>query len=233
MGVKFLRILIADDHELFLYGLKLSLADLDKDAHIDLARDYRELMSFIYAGTNYNLIMTDLAMPGMTWIDALTEIRKKTKTPIVILSAVHNRDIIKKAIDLGASGFIPKTSSNRIIINALQMILSGKVYIPPDIYIQEETDINISSESAKESENKTLETNENNELDNLPLTGRQKDVLALIGQGKPNKIIADELQLSEGTVKLHVTAILKALGVNNRTEAVIVAKNLTPNKTKN
>lgn len=204
-----LKILIADDHELFLDGLRLVLADLDEEVSIDTVRDHRQLQEKADGTTAYDLILTDLAMPGMAWHDSLRLLKEHNPdTPIVILSAVTDTENVLQAVDIGASGFIPKTSSNKIIMSALHLILSGGLYLPSEL-------LNLSAKNAEPApEHKG------------PLTPRQLDVLRLMGQGKPNKIIARELDLSEGTVKLHVTAILKALDVTNRTGAVLAGKNM-------
>ncbi len=205
-----LRILIADDHELFLDGLKMALNDLDDDLIIDVVHSHSELQEKADGKTQYDLILTDLAMPGITWHESLRLLKEHNpETPIAVLSAVYDREIVLQAVDIGAAGFIPKTSSNKIILSAIHLILSGGLYLP--------------SELLGDSNQKV--TTASGEVKSL-LTPRQLDVLRLMGQGKPNKIIARELDLSEGTVKLHVTAILKALNVINRTGAVISARNL-------
>ncbi|CCZ22924.1 two component transcriptional regulator LuxR family [Acetobacter sp. CAG:977] len=205
-----LRILIADDHELFLDGLKMALSDLDDDMTIDVAHNHTELQEKADGKTQYDLILTDLAMPGMAWHESLRLLKEHyPDTPVAVLSAVYDREIVLQAVDIGAAGFIPKTSSNKIILSAIHLILSGGLYLP--------------SELLGDSNQKV--TTASGEVKSL-LTPRQLDVLRLMGQGKPNKIIARELDLSEGTVKLHVTAILKALNVINRTGAVISARNL-------
>ena len=205
-----LRILIADDHELFLDGLKMALNDLDDDLIIDVVHSHSELQEKADGKTQYDLILTDLAMPGITWHESLRLLKEHNpETPIAVLSAVYDREIVLQAVDIGAAGFIPKTSSNKIILSAIHLILSGGLYLP--------------SELLGDSNQKV--TRASGEVKSL-LTPRQLDVLRLMGQGKPNKIIARELDLSEGTVKLHVTAILKALNVINRTGAVISARNL-------
>lgn len=203
-----LKILIADDHELFLDGLRLALSDLDEELDIETVPDHKQLQEKADGKTTYDLILTDLAMPGLAWHDSLRLLKENNPdTPIVVLSAVTDPENVLQAVDIGASGFIPKTSSNKIILSALHLILSGGLYLPSEL-------LNLSQKNIEEgSENKG------------PLTPRQLDVLRLMGQGKPNKIIARELDLSEGTVKLHVTAILKALNVTNRTGAVIAARN--------
>jgi len=204
-----LKILVADDHELFLDGLKMVVSTLDDDVSVDMAHDHAELQEKADGRTAYDLILTDLAMPGLAWHESLQKLKENNPdTPIVVLSAVYDKETVLQAIDIGASGFIPKTSSNKIIVGALYLILSGGLYLPPEL-------AGITAkEEAKIAAGKGL------------LTPRQTDVLRLMGQGKSNKIIARELNLSEGTVKLHVTSILKALNVTNRTGAVVAGRNL-------
>lgn len=203
-----LKILIADDHELFLDGLRLALSGLDEDMNIDMVHNHKELQEKADGKTSYDLILTDLAMPGLAWHESLRLLKEHNpETPIVILSAVYDREIVLQAVDIGASGFIPKTSSNKIILSALHLVLSGGLYLPSEL-------LNAAPAEGSAAETKGL------------LTPRQLDVLRLMGQGKPNKIIARELDLSEGTVKLHVTAVLKALNVINRTGAVVAGRNL-------
>ena len=203
-----LKILIADDHELFLDGLRMVLSDLDDEVVTEVVHDHRELQEKADGKTPYDLILTDLAMPGLNWHESLRLLKEHyPDTPIVVLSAVTDPENVLQAIDIGASGFIPKTSSSKIILSALHLVLSGGLYLPSELL----------SLSAK-NEPATEYTG--------PLTHRQLDVLRLMGQSKPNKIIARELDLSEGTVKLHVTAILKALNVTNRTGAVIAGKKM-------
>ena len=203
-----LKILIADDHELFLDGLRLVLTDLDEEVSIDTVHNHLELQEKAKGDVSYDLILTDLAMPGMNWHESLRLLKENNpNTPIVILSAVTDSENVLQAIDIGASGFIPKTSTSKIILGALHLILAGGLYLPPEL-------LSLSEKEETDNENKG------------PLTPRQLDVLRLMGQSKPNKVIARELNLSEGTVKLHVTAILKALDVTNRTGAVIAGKRL-------
>ena len=123
------------------------------------------------------------------------------------MSPVFDREIALRAVDGGAAGFILKTSPNKTILSALYLILSGGLYLPAELTEQRETEQNAP------------------QIKGL-LTARQADVLRLMGQGKSNKVIARELDLSEGTVKLHVTSILKALNVTNRTGAVVTGRNL-------
>lgn len=217
-----MKILIADDHELFLKGLEIILKDFDPKAELIKAKNYTELLDIIEKEKDFDLILTDLAMPGAIWLDALKKIHEKLPdTPIIILSAVFEKEIVQKTLDLGASGYIPKTSSNAVIISAVNLVLSGAVYIPAELL--KETP-NASLSELKEAEILAENTNLKEKI--KILSPRQLDVLRLIANGKSNKQIAYELGLSEGTVKLHVTAILKILNVYNRTGAVAQATNL-------
>ena len=217
-----MKILIADDHELFLKGLELILEDFDTSANIVKAKSYTDIFKIIEIEQDFDLILTDLAMPGAQWLDALQKIHQKLpETPIIILSAVFDKEIVQKTIDLGAAGYIPKTSSNAVIISAVNLVLSGGVYIPAEL-LQDtlQNDFNMLKEIENMPENKEL--SEKVKI----LTPRQIDVLRLIAKGKSNKQIAFDLGLSEGTVKLHITAILKLLNVYNRTGAVAAATHL-------
>ncbi len=208
-----MKILIADDHELFLKGLELILQDLEDNIQLKLAHNYTEVFQILQNETDFDLIVTDLAMPGANWLDALTKIHNLTpEIPIVILSAVFDSEIVQKTIELGASAYLPKTSSNGIILNAMRLVLSGGVYIPPELL-----------NSSVCIEENILSQLKNKDSERETLTPRQLDVLKLIAKGCSNKVIAHELGLTEGTVKLHVTALLKALNVYNRTGAVVEA----------
>lgn len=214
-----MKLLIADDHELFLKGLKMILEDSFPDIELQLAKNYLELFDLIEQKKDFDLIVTDLAMPGAKWLDGIEKIHQQLPdTPIVILSAVFDKEIVQKTIELGAAGYVPKTSSNAVIIGAVNLVLSGGIYIPPEL----------------------LQTTGHNEFDLLKkieempastdkakiLSPRQIEVIKLISTGQSNKQIAFELGLTEGTVKLHVTAILKLLNVYNRTGAVAEATRL-------
>lgn len=206
-----LKILTADDHELFRQGLNLVLTQLDADTEVESVADYGALLARIdEAGADsFDLILADLMMPGMAWEDALAALAETApEVPLVIVSALGDPGIVRRAVDLGAAGFIPKTAPGPVILQALKLVLSGGVYLPAEILGAGEAP---APEPA--AEDPVL----------ARLTPRQRDVLALIGQGRSNKEIARQLDLSEGTVKLHVSAILKSLNVSNRTGAVVAA----------
>ena len=217
-----MKILIADDHELFLKGLEMVLSDFSPEAELVKARNYSEIFAIIEKQKDFNLVLTDLAMPGARWLEALQKIHEQLPdTPVIILSAVFDREIVQKTIELGAAGYIPKTSSNAVILSAVNLVLSGGVYIPAELLqgtSQDEFNMLKQLENVPEEQNLAEKVK--------ILTPLQIEVLRLIAMGKSNKQIAYELGLSEGTVKLHVTAILKLLNVYNRTGAVAAANHL-------
>ena len=217
-----MKILVADDHELFLKGLEFILRDFLPEAELVFAKNYQELFNEIGRAADFDLILTDLAMPGANWNEAINRIHNALpETPIIILSAVFDKEIVHKTIEQGAAGYIPKTSPNAVILSAINLVLSGGVYIPPELLsdtLRNEYDVLKQVEKITEDQN----VEENLKI----LTPRQIDVLGLISKGYSNKQIAYELGLTEGTVKLHVTAILKLLKVYNRTAAVIEAARL-------
>ncbi len=196
-----MRVLVADDHELFLKGLEFILRDSYPDIELVFAHNYAEIFAFLESDRRF-----DLAMPKGKWQEALPHIHMLLpSTPIIILSAVFDKEIVQKTMDIGVSGYIPKTSPNAVIISALNLVMAGGMYIPPEL---------LSNQPEQSAEASHI------------LTPRQIDVIRAVAEGKSNKQIAYELGLSEGTVKLHVTAILKLLNVNNRTGAVREAERL-------
>jgi DNA-binding NarL/FixJ family response regulator len=208
-----MKILIADDHALFREGLHQVLSQLGEPLTIVEAGDFPQALTAAERETDIEVVLLDLAMPGMEWNDGLQRLKEllPESVPIVILSASDDRRHVLEAINMGAAGFIPKTSSSRVMLSALKLVLSGGVYLPPALLQQgaHGFDGPMPSEGSVSF-----------------LTPRQREVLALLGEGQSNKEIARVLTLAEGTVKLHVTAILKALGVNNRTRAVVAASQL-------
>lgn len=214
-----LKILIADDHELFRDGLRHVLEQLDDAVTVVEASDYKQAIDKVDSQPDIDILLLDLAMPGMPWGEGLQALRERlpSSVPLIVLSASDDRRHVLQAVNLGAAGFIPKTSSSRVMLSALKLVLSGGVYLPPALL-----DHGTGGHSLADSPGAPFGAENAASF----LTPRQREVLALLGQGKSNKEIARVLQLAEGTVKLHVTAILKALNVNNRTRAVVAASQL-------
>ena len=217
-----MKFLVADDHELFLKGVELVIASKYPRAKIILAHNYTDIYNIISEDNDFDAILTDLAMPGDVWSNAIQKIHEQLPdTPIVILSAIFDPGIVQKTIEIGVSGYLSKTASHNEIIEALEMVISGGAYLPQEIMKEQTFEntqmdkmlINLLKEESKQQTDKHL-------------TARQMSVLEAVASGKANKQIAYELGLTEGTVKLHVTAILKILGVYNRTAAVLEATKL-------
>lgn len=209
-----MNVLVVDDHTLFREGLKLLLAQLDASLLVDEARDCAAALERV-AMRSYDLILLDLNMPGLRGMDALAALREAVPgAPTVVLSGEDSPELVRTAIKTGAMGFIPKSSTREVLIQALRLVFAGGVYLPPTAL---DTHTGATPPLAAASDARAPR---------LGLTPRQMDVLRCVIQGKPNKSIARELDISEGTVKAHLSAVMQALGARNRTEAVYAAAKL-------
>ena len=211
-----MKLLVVDDHPLFREGMRNILDALGTDVQVTEARDFGEALSALHPGADFDLILLDLRIPGMEDSSGIKQLRDRAPdVPVVVISALEDRRVVADAFQHGAIGYIPKTSNSEVMVNALKLVLAGGKYLPPLMAGAYDTGLGTRTEDvAKEAS------------DTPRLTRRQRDVLALIGHGKSNKEIADALGLAEGTVKIHVTAILKALKASNRTQAAIAAANM-------
>ena len=205
---KQLNLLIADDHDLVREGLKHTLASLPEQAVFLEAGSAGAVLDVLAKSPSVDLVILDLHMPGSNGMELLTTIcNRHPDTPVVILSANEDPLVMQRTIDRGAAGFIPKSAANEVLVSALQLVLAGGTYIPTEIL------------GGKTSDTGTVIMR--NHAAPAELTERQIDVLDLLSRGESNKAIARELGLSEHTIKIHISAIFKALGVNNRTEAAL------------
>jgi DNA-binding NarL/FixJ family response regulator len=210
-----MKILLIDDHVLIRDALRGVLKELAGDATVLEAADCRQAMRLIEAHPDLHLILLDLNLPDRDGFEILADLRKRYGTiSLVVLSALHDRQNVVKALDLGALGFIPKSAPRDVMVNALRLIFAGGIYIPPEA---------LGRPPAKE---RHSGAGHGVSPADLGFTERQTEVLALMMQGKSNKAISRILDVAEPTVKHHVTAILKALKVANRTEAVIAVGSL-------
>ena len=208
------RILLADDHALFRSGMKYVLAGLDGDVEIIEGSSYADAVKIAAENKDLDIALVDLSMPGLDNFNGLRRLREELgDVPIVVVSALDRGTEIRQAMECGISGYIPKTLESSIVLCALKLVFSGGVYLPPALL-------------DKDQSRGDADTIEANGGEVARLTPRQSDVLALVARGLSNKEIARDLELAEGTVKLHVTALLKVLGVNNRTQAVVKANAL-------
>jgi DNA-binding NarL/FixJ family response regulator len=207
-----MKILVTDDHALIREALRGVLKQLRSDASVFEASDCRQAMRIIEDHPNL-----DLNLPDCDGFSVLADLRERYPAiAIVVLSALQDRHNVIRALDLGAQGFIPKTTPLEVMLSALQLVFSGGIYIPPEILGREETSL-LQSPPLKQSANDLARV----QPTDLGLTARQIEVLALMAQGRTNKAISRTLDLAEPTVKNHITAILKTLKASNRTEAVI------------
>ncbi|MDB5901743.1 MAG: bacterial regulatory s, luxR family protein, partial [Betaproteobacteria bacterium] len=175
--------------------------------------DCRKALQLAVALENLGLILLDINLPGGSGLDTLVSFRERLPAvPVVVLSASQRREDMIRALDLGAMGFIPKSQSSQLMINALRFVLAGGVYLPADLLLEH---------GPAPHESVTGVTHAARDYRDIGLTERQAQVLALLVQDKPSTLICRDLDLAEGTVKIHMTAILEALQVTNRTEAVI------------
>jgi DNA-binding NarL/FixJ family response regulator len=205
-----MKILLVDDHVLIRDALRSVLKELTDDATVLEASDCRQAMRLIEEHGDLHLILLDLNLPDRDGFAFLTDLRRRNaKISLVVLSAFHDRENVLKALDFGALGFIPKSAPREVMVSALRLVFSGGIYIPPEALASPE------SVPARTAPGRPVSPAD------LGLTERQMEVLALMMQGHSNKAISRTLDVAEATVKHHVTAILKALKVMNRTEAVI------------
>lgn len=205
-----MRILLADDHPLFREGVKPVLEKLDPDVEILEAIDFPSAFETMHQAGEVDLVLMDLFMPGMSGVEGITRFRATfPEAPVVVLSASEQIEDIQHLLAAGALGYITKSTPSDAILGALRRVLAGGVYVPPAL----------------------LDTPEGAPPPPLSnrypaLSYRQIQVLRELAKGQSNKQIGDALDVTEGTVKLHMAAIFRILKVNNRTEAVLVAQKM-------
>ncbi|WP_429096925.1 response regulator [Aminobacter sp. BE322] len=201
------KFVIADDHPLFRGALKQAIAGLADVSSVLEAGDFESVKAIVAANDDLDIVLLDLSMPGASGLSGLISLRGVHATvPVVIVSATDDPETIRRALELGASGFISKSASMDEIREAIETVLSGEIIAPSDIDLGVERDPEISDLI------KRLQS----------LTPQQTRVLGMLAEGLLNKQIAYELGVSEATIKAHVSAILQKLGVDSRTQAVIL-----------
>lgn len=197
-------VLIADDHSLFRTGLKHLVLQLFPEPEMLEATNYTEAMEVIQSGAQLSLILLDLRMPEMDGFTTLENlVLEADGVPLVVLSGSSELRDMQQCFDKGAMGYIPKNEPSQVILSALQLVLSGGIYVPSEF-------VNAPNKG------KACELSALSEL-----TGRQREVLSLLAEGESNKEIGRSLGVSEATVKAHLATILKTLGAKNRTQAVV------------
>jgi DNA-binding NarL/FixJ family response regulator len=202
------RLLIADDHPLFRGALREAVTGLFKEVDVAEAGTFEEVTDLAERGGDVDLILLDLSMPGVRGFSGLMYLRAQYPSlPVVVVSANDDPAVIRRCMEFGASGFIPKTLGIDALRQAVTRVLQGEVWTPPDVDLGRQSDAETAAMIAR------LAT----------LTPQQVRVLMMLSGGLLNKQIAYELGVSEATVKAHVSAILQKLGVESRTQAVIAA----------
>jgi DNA-binding NarL/FixJ family response regulator len=229
-----MKVLLIDDHPLILQALQTVIQSLGNDTTVVGASSARAARETLKAEGDFDLVLLDLHLGDADGFEVLAEFRRTYPAlPVVVVSASDRHSDVIKAIDLGAMGFVPKRASNDSLFEALNMVMSGGIYIPP---------MTLGSEPGSKPEGDTVPSvlrvvGEHAQDSSLPgatspladigLTPRQTDVLALLLKGLPNKLIARELNLSVETVKDHVAAVLRALNVSSRTQAVLAVSQMS------
>jgi len=228
-----MKILIADDHRLVIEAVKAKLSELEPGIEFVLAMSVDELLAG--ATDDLDLALIDLNMPGADGQAHIDEIRKRhPAVPVIVLSGYEDPAIMRSALERGVLGFIPKAYSPDVMLSAVRLVLAGGVYVPPMMLTALPPGMvaGMAPQAGAEALVRGGAASSGGGTQTLEhlrsvLTERQVEVLQLLSQGKPNKLIGRSLGISEGTVKIHLAAIFRALNVRNRTEAVVAAQALT------
>ncbi|MDR0779438.1 MAG: response regulator transcription factor [Pseudomonadales bacterium] len=222
-----MKILVADDHPLIVEAVKTKLSEIARNVTFVVATNAEELLA-LPGGDTLDLALVDLCMPGAEGYSHVDELRSRYPAlPVVVLSGYGHPELIRSVLQRGVQGFIPKGDSPEVMLSAIRLVLAGGVYVPPMMLSAQPADV--TTPAALEPMAVPSPTPPTSTLECLRtmLTERQVAVLELLSEGKPNKLIARLLNISEGTVKIHLAAIFRALNVRNRTEAVIAAQAFT------
>ena len=206
------HLVIADDHPLFRGALREAVASVVASTTVDEVGSFEELTAFLEQNGEVDLVLLDLAMPGISGFSGLIYLRAQyPEIPVVIVSASDDGATIRRSMEFGASGFIPKRFGVETLREAIGKVMNGDIWIPSDIDLSATVDPDMAKLRDRL----------------VTLTPQQVRVLMLLSEGLLNKQIAYELGVSEATIKAHVSAILQKLGVESRTQAVIVAAKIS------
>lgn len=245
-----MKFLVADDHELIREGVKGMLRGLDPDAQFDEADNWETLATLARPDADHDLAIVDLHMPGMTGASSLEVLLKANPAlPLVVLSAEESPDEMRAVLAAGALGFVPKRQPASVMLKAIELVLSGGAYVPMEALSllgcrEAQTAAPAHAEAAADPslqgvpaagarpgqggaalteplvQIQALQPHQQHLLENL--SPRQQDIMRLVHRGWTNKMIARELGVAEGTVKVHLSVIFRALGVHNRSTAIAV-----------
>lgn len=208
-----LKLLVVEDHALVREGLVGLLSQLEDEVRVCESADFETALGLLDNEGEFDLVLLDLALPGIDGFAGLDILRRRyPAVPVAVVSAFDDMPTVTRVINLGASGFIPKALNGERLLSAVREVLAGNIFRPSGHQQQARMDdaIPVPHSNAVRPEE-------------IGLTERQAQVLCLMVRGLSNRDIAEQLDLSEGTVKIHVTAVFKALGVNSRTQALVTA----------
>ncbi len=209
-----MKVLVIDDHPVFRDGLSSLLQQIGPETVVLQAGDVAQAMTIVGQQADLDVVLLDLVMPGTSGISAIADISSaRPDLPIIVLSSSEDPRDARKALAEGALGYVPKSAGQHTLLSAIRLVLNGDLYVPP--LILEETAASRLAHMQRQAGS-----------GRSALTERQIDVLQRLGEGQSNKTIAYDLDLSEKTVKAHVTAIFKALNVVSRTQAAAVAREI-------
>jgi DNA-binding NarL/FixJ family response regulator len=203
------KALIADDHVIFRYGLRSILECIEKNAELFEASDFEQVLRLAERHPDLTVVIVDLRMPAMNAFAGLRALRETLPAiPILVLSASEDADDVFQALEAGASGYLAKSAPADTLVEALRLVMVGGIYVPRALIKGRETRPRQAAAVAE-----------------APLlTPRQREVLGLISTGQSNKEIAHRLGTSEGTIKAHISAIMRRLGVHNRVQLLLNAQ---------
>lgn len=206
-----MKLMIVDDHPVLRNGFAALLKSAGPDTEVLQAQDVMQALSLIAQHQDLDVVVLDLLMPGVGGLTAISQIsRFRQDLPIVVLSSSEDPQDVRKALSLGALGYVPKSASSHSLLSAIKLVMNGDLYVPPLILREQGVAVRAVPDTIGSAAS--------------VLSSRQIDVLRLIAIGEPNKAIAHKLDLSEKTVKAHITAIFKALNVINRTQAAAAGR---------
>lgn len=223
-----MKVLLVDDHTLFREGIALLIRPLVQPLQTWEAGSCEEAFAVIDERGPADLVLIDLGLPGASGLEGVRRLREvHPEMPVVVMSSADDKDTVLAALDAGAMGFIPKSSTSAVMIGALKLILAKGIYLPPSVFLAARspapTPVGVAAAAASAPPSPQGAVAAARRPVELGLTPRQSEVLHLLLQGKPAKLISRELDLSLSTVKAHTSAVLRALNVTTRTQAIVAA----------
>lgn len=242
-----MKVLLIDDHPLILTAIRYVIRDLGRDVVVNGVESGAEARILLRRDPSYDLVLLDLQLGDVPGFDLLAYLRAEHPAiPVVVISGSERASDVIRAIDGGAMGFVPKRASTELLFDALHLVLAGGIYVPPMAHLPSDGAAHPVAETgplSPESRSAVVAFDLDGSatpathapapspamplaVEGLGLTSRQCEVLQLLLQGKANKVIARELNLSVETVKDHVAAVLRSLGVNSRTQAVLAVSQM-------